>query len=139
MWRTYCVSGNCPPCFFSIFKQLCGTNSLRSHTQGHRASEVWPEPLFAPSLSLSTPRILEVCGYSEKTSVAPHPCPSPFASVLICLLGLWLMQATVASMGQLGTTADSLPAQESPVTIDKWSVSFSHIVLIAGLRPELSR
>ena len=40
---------------------------------------------------------------------------------------------------KLRTAAASLAPQESPVTVDKWSVSFSHVVLIAGLRPELSR
>lgn len=83
-------------------------------------------------------------------------CPPHAASVLRPVLG-WscglpsqaarLMEASSATCCQLprrhpmsaGQTASNLPLKECPVTADKWLMSFSHILLIAGLWPELSR
>lgn len=39
----------------------------------------------------------------------------------------------------IGQAAGSFPLQENPVTADKWPMSFSHVLLIVGLWPELSR
>lgn len=82
--------------------------------------------------------------------------PSDAAFVLWAVLG-WnyelacqaagLMEASSARCCQLprrhlvstGQTAGSLPLQENPVTADKWPMSFNHVLLIAGLWPELSR
>lgn len=108
--------------------------------------KVGSEPSFASSLFLflhpslpPPPDLGGVCLFREGICRPTSSDPVPLLLCQGAFLGCGWMEAPVASVGQPRTAAASLAPQESPVTVDKWSVSFSHVVLIAGLRPELSR